>query len=78
MVEIWSPSTGTYDIGDKLAGYQQRGDEEIWRIHPYEQTLTLRRRQSDGTYAEMVIREGSVQPVSLPGVGIDVEMLLAD
>ena len=29
VVEIWSPSTGDYDIGAKLPEYQQRGDREI-------------------------------------------------
>lgn len=78
VVEIWSPSTGNYDIGDKLAGYKQRGDVEIWRIHPYEKTLIMWRYQSDGTYSETTVRDGFLEPVALPGVKIDVEMLFAD
>lgn len=38
VVEVWSPSTGHYDTGAKFAEYRARGDEEIWRIHPYEMT----------------------------------------
>ncbi len=77
VVEIWSPSTGSYDIGEKLAGYQQRGDHEIWRIHPYDRTLIAWRRQPDGTYAETVYEGGTVEPVALPMVTIDLEALFA-
>src|SRR3954466_6513255 len=31
VVEVWSRSTGDYDVEEKLAVYQQRGDLEIWR-----------------------------------------------
>jgi Uma2 family endonuclease len=70
VVEVWSPSTGSYDVGEKLQQYQRRGDAEIWPIHPYERTLTAWRRQPDGTYTETLYTEGSVQPASLPGVSI--------
>ena len=39
VVEIWSPSTGEFDVTTKLLEYQRRGDLEIWRLHPYERTL---------------------------------------
>jgi len=32
VVEIWSPSTGLYDVDTKLPEYQRRGDAEIWRL----------------------------------------------
>ncbi len=35
VVEVWSRSTGDYDIETKLARYQERDDHEIWRLHPY-------------------------------------------
>jgi Uma2 family endonuclease len=77
VVEIWSPSTGEYDVETKLHQDQQRGDLEIWRIHPYEHTLTTWRRQPDGSYAESVISGGTVQPIALPGVTIDLDQLFA-
>jgi Uma2 family endonuclease len=77
VVEIWSPSAGTYDMGEKLAGYQQRGDHEIWRIHPYEGTLTAWRRRLDGAYTETIYQDGIVMPVSLPKVAIHLDALLA-
>ena len=57
------------------AVYQQRGDLEIWRIHPYECTLTTWRRLPDGSYEEAVHSEGVVIPTALPGVVIDLAML---
>jgi Uma2 family endonuclease len=78
IVEVWSASTGDYDVDAKVPVYQQRGDLEIWRIHPYERTLTTWRRQPDGSYLETVYREGIVQPGSLPGVAIDLGELCDD
>src|SRR6266508_1662117 len=54
VVESWSPSTGDYDTEEKLPKYMERGDREIWLIHPFELTLTVWRRQPDGTYAKSV------------------------
>ena len=75
IVEVWSPSTGDYDVEAKLPVYQQRGDREIWLIHPYERTLTSRRRQPDGTYQQSVHHGGAVTPVALPWVTIDLDRL---
>ena len=75
VVEVWSPSTGTYDVNTKLPEYQRRGDAEIWYIHPYDRTLTAYRRQPDGTYTETVYRDGTVAPVTLPGVRIELAAL---
>ncbi len=75
VVEIWSPSTGDYDVDAKIPEYQRRGDAEIWRIHPYERTLTAWQRQPDGTYKETTFRGGPVQPVALPNVSIDLDTL---
>lgn len=75
IVEVWSPSTGEYDIDEKLPEYQRRGDLEIWRIHPYERTVTRWQRQPDGGYAESIILGGAVQPIALPGVNIDLDQL---
>jgi Uma2 family endonuclease len=77
VVEVWSPSTGDYDVDAKLPEYQRRGDLEIWRIHPYERTLTAWRRQPDGTYTEAVYTGGTVEPVALPNVVIDLDALFA-
>jgi Uma2 family endonuclease len=76
VVEIWSPSTGPYDRDVKVPAYQQRGDAEIWLIHPYERTLTAWRRQPDGGFQQQTYRGGIVPAASLPGVAIDLDALL--
>lgn len=75
VVEVWSPSTGGYDVDAKLPEYRRRGDLEIWRIHPFDLTLTAWRRRSDGTYDETTYREGRLQPIAVPGVTIDLDRL---
>jgi|SRR5215208_2091604 len=75
VVEVWSRSTGDYDVEEKIAVYQQRGDLEIWRIHPYERTLTAWRRQLDGSYEQSVYHDDIISPASLPGVVIDLTAL---
>jgi Uma2 family endonuclease len=76
VVEIWSPSTGHYDLRTKLQGYRERGDLEIWYIHPAKHTLTAWRRQPDGSYSEEIYRGGIIPAVSLPGVSIDFDALI--
>ena len=78
VVEIWSPTTGRYDINDKIPGYQARGDLEIWLVHPYERTVTVWRRQPDETYVKSVHQGGELWPKSLPGVVIDLDVLFAE
>jgi Uma2 family endonuclease len=75
VVEIWSPSTGAYDVERKLEEYQWRADHEIWRIHPYERTLTAWRRQPDGSYAMTLYDGSAIQPAALPGVTIEIDRL---
>ncbi|HYI16191.1 MAG TPA: Uma2 family endonuclease [Thermomicrobiales bacterium] len=75
VIEVWSSSTGGYDVRAKLPEYQRRGDPEIWLIHPYERTLTAWRRQADGSYGERLYREEIVHETALPGVAIDLGAL---
>jgi Uma2 family endonuclease len=77
IVEVWSESTGGYDVTTKLRQYQRRGDLEIWRLHPYERTLTSWVRQADGSYSRTVHRGGVVHPAALPDVAIDLDELFS-
>ena len=77
VAEVWSPSTGGYDVETKLPQYQERGDLEIWRLHPIDRDLTVWRRQPDGSYAESNHTAGIVEIASLPGVTIDLGRLFA-
>jgi Uma2 family endonuclease len=76
VVEVWSWTTARYDVATKLHGYRERGDEEIWYIHPYERILTVWRRQPDGSHVEEICRSGLVPVASLPGVVIDLDAVL--
>ncbi len=58
-----------------MRDYQARGDAEIWRLHPYERTLTRWVRQADGSYHEETQTEGDIQPAALPGVRIHISEL---
>jgi Uma2 family endonuclease len=73
VVEIWSPSTGDYDLNEKLGEHQRRGDLEIWLIHPYDRTLTAWRRQSDGSSTDALYTSGVISPVALPSVTINLD-----
>jgi Uma2 family endonuclease len=75
VAEVWSRSTGRYDVNEKIPVYQRRGDIEIWRLQPYERALTVWRRQADGSHEEAVYNGGLVQVASLPGVTIDLDAL---
>ena len=77
VVEVWSKSTGDYDVETKFPGYKERRDLEIWRIHPYERNLTSWVLQSDGSYSERVLDGGSVSLAALPGVTVDLDELFS-
>jgi Uma2 family endonuclease len=76
VVEVWSRTTAAYDYAVKLQAYRDRGDAEIWYIHPYERTLTAWRKQPDGSYREALYHGGIVSVVSLPGVAINFDALI--
>jgi Uma2 family endonuclease len=75
VAEVWSPSTGNYDVDTKFPEYKLRGDLEIWRVHPYEKTVTAWRKRPDGSYSEAVYTSGTVPVESLPGVTIELGKL---
>jgi Uma2 family endonuclease len=75
VAEVWSPSTGTYDVDTKFPEYRRRGDREIWRIHPRDRTVTAWILQPDGSYTETTHRSGIATVGSFPGVRIDMERL---
>jgi Uma2 family endonuclease len=78
VAEVWSRSTGDYDVDEKFPEYRRRGDQEIWRVHPYMRAVTVWRRQPDGSYSETVHERGTVPIESLPGVAVSLEDLFAE
>ena len=77
VAEVWSPSTGEYDVNAKLPEYRRRGDQEIGRLHPFERTLTAWRRQADGTDAETTVHGGTISPNAFPHVTVNLDALFA-
>ena len=77
VVEIWSRTTGDYDVNTKLPEYQLRGDQEIWRFQPFHRVLDVWRRQPEGGYEQTTYDGGRVEVGSLPGVVIDLDALFA-
>jgi Uma2 family endonuclease len=77
VAEVWSPSTGGYDVDRKIPEYQRRGDSEIWRLHPYERSVTMFRRRDDGSYVESVVTSETVLLLEFPNVVVDVDELFA-
>lgn len=75
VVEVWSPSTGDYDVTEKLEEYQRRRDAEIWLIHPYERWIRMWRLHANDDYEAIMVRGGAVQPIALPGVTINFDTL---
>jgi Uma2 family endonuclease len=75
IAELWSATTGHYDIDTKIPEYMKRGDLEIWRLHPYERKVTRWCRQPDGTYVESVHENEVVSLCSLPDVSVDLNEL---
>lgn len=77
VAEVWSRSTGDYDLTDKLAAYQERGDAEIWLLHPYERWVRASRRTAGGEYRQAELPGGKVSLLAVPGVAIDLDRLLS-
>ena len=75
VAEVWSPSTGDYDVDTKIPVYRQRGDADIWRLHPFDRTLLRSVRQPAGSYHESVHHGGIVTLAALPHVTIDLDRL---
>jgi len=75
VVEVWSPSTVRYDLNEKLDACKERGDLEIWFIHPYKRTLQGWQRQPDGSYHKFACTSGDLSPAHLPTVTIRFESL---
>jgi Uma2 family endonuclease len=75
VVEVWSPSTGKYDIDEKIPEYIARGDLEIWRLHPFARTLKAWRWREDGGYDEVEFTGGTVELHALPVVIVDLDAL---
>ena len=59
LFEVWSPSTDSYDRGDKLAHYQSIPSvEEVVFVAQERHEVEVVRRGSDGTWSRQVFGDG--------------------
>ncbi len=72
VAEVWSKSTGEYDVEEKFPEYRRRGDLEVWRIHPTQKHVRIWRRGDEGSYAEREATNGQVLLAALP-VTVDLD-----
>jgi Uma2 family endonuclease len=75
LAEVWSRSTGQQAVESKVPAYQARRDQEIWRIHPYDRTVTVWRLQLGGSYLETLYHGGTIQLLAFANVAIDIDAL---
>lgn len=75
VAEIWSLSTGDYDVDTKFPEYKNRRDAEIWRVDPRDRSVTAWSLQRDGLYSEARQSGGKVPIPSLPGVYVNLDRL---
>jgi len=80
IVEVLSPGNPAYDKQVKLEAYAKAGVPEYAIVDPAEKTLSLRRLEKPGQYAEpRVFKEGdTVTFVCLPTIPLEVGKLFAD
>lgn len=76
-IEVLSPSTARIDRGRKSDLLARHRVPEYWLVDPRERTFEVR-LERDGRYADpIVLTGGRYQSVTLPGLVLDIERLLA-
>jgi Uma2 family endonuclease len=78
VVEILSPGTKRRDLGVKLQLYDRGGVREYWIVDPEENTVTIHRRASDGSFPTVQSASNNVDTITtplLPGFSLSAESL---
>lgn len=76
LIEVTSPSTSTYDHGEKLAPYKTiPALQEVLLVSHEEARLTLHRREPDGTWSTRVSSRGERLGLTSVGAELDVGAL---
>jgi Uma2 family endonuclease len=66
VIEILSPSTRKRDHGVKRQLFDRAGVREYWLVDPERDTVTLFRRQAEGSLAEVAMLAGSADVLTTP------------
>ncbi|NES82869.1 MAG: Uma2 family endonuclease [Moorea sp. SIO2B7] len=76
LIEV-SNSTLSYDLGEKAQIYARDGIQEYWVIDIPGKQLWLHRKPRDGKYCSiMQLSSGTIKPLTMPDVTIQIEKLL--
>ncbi|MBA3510067.1 MAG: Uma2 family endonuclease [Thermoleophilaceae bacterium] len=80
-VEVRSPATWRYDIGEKKSGYERHGLPELWLVDTAAEVVLVFRRSTPGAVAfDVALELGGDQRLAspqLPGFGPAVESLFS-
>lgn len=78
VVEVSSPSTRRYDLGDKRLWYERQGVPEYWFVDLDVDRFRIYRLDPDGRYPAPALLERGATFASraLPGLVLDVDVLL--
>jgi Uma2 family endonuclease len=76
LIEVTSPSTVTYDRGEKLAQYKSiPALREVLLVSHEEARLAVHRREADGTWSTHVSSRGETLHLTSVGASLDVGAL---
>ena len=78
VVEIISPSTSRYDLGEKRAMYERHGVHEYWIVDPNKESISvLESRDGEFVAIDSAAVEGEVRSRLLEGLTVDLAPVFA-
>jgi len=76
VIEVVSPSSGTYDRIRKSALYMNSGVEEYWIIEPEKRRILIHKAHAS-TSTPRVVTSGTLTSIVIPAFSIEVDVLFA-
>jgi Uma2 family endonuclease len=77
IVEVLSPSTRLFDLGDKRSAYRKARVPEIWFVDPDREEVVMD-ALGKGDYGTTSVRKGRISSQVLPGFWVEAAWLWAD
>lgn len=77
VIEVTSPGTRSYDLGEKAHGYRDGGVTEYWVIDPERREVTIH-RAGQPEYRVAMIQTGRLESTAVGGFWVYVEWLWLD
>jgi Uma2 family endonuclease len=77
VVEVTSPGSRSYDLGEKAMVYRDGGIAEYWVVDPERREVTVH-RASQPDYRVAVIQTGRIDSTAMGGFWVDAEWLWQD